>query len=727
MSPTARLWVATAIAVVTVVAALGTVFSIPGIRQLSVSVLLLLGVGAAACLLLRPLPARWFALLSLATSLTVTMAVGFVLSIVHWWHSLPLFALTVVATAGAVIVAGLRDLAALRAQKTSMGVRTVIGWHSLRQDRAQLVVAGLTVLGLAVMSGTALVNRRPPERDGLAATLGVPWFVGLALVGVAVVWAQRRGRSPALPVLSLAGAVVLSQAITYGAPTVMSAARHVGFVEFIRATGGAQPSLDIYQAWSGLFAGIGWLCDAAGIDDPMIVATWWPVLLSVGCALAVTQLASRWIDSPFRAWLATLVFALCATTVNITYFSPQSLGFFLTLTILAVASGRGVRTRARRPRHTADADAPAPAVGPTARPDFRQRLVAAAQPLGWRTVAFVAALACVMAVSHQISPYLAVAALLVLAAFGFVRPWWLSIVVLAPALAWALINRGVLGGFVSLGAVGRFWDNAQPPVHSLTQFAQPSITRYAFTIPSAVLLCIGIVAVVQVLRLRSRMAWALAVVAASPASLVLATDYGQEGIFRVVLFACPWVAILACMTPWRWPKWSSAALAVAVAGMVAVNVFGQTALDWNRVVRQDTAEATRLYELTAPSDSMLLLTGTTNATPLGISARYLDVGYLSREALGDYPDVNQPYDAAADVETLTRKVVASWPSGHYYALVSDSIGAYDERYGYQYYAQYQELAAAMAASPYWEPIFSGQTTTLYRLKDLSAVPPVAEG
>ena len=111
----------------------------------------------------------------------------------------------------------------------------------------------------------------------------------------------------------------------------------------------------------------------------------------------------------------------------------------------------------------------------------------------------------------------------------------------------------------------------------------------------------------------------------------------------------------------------------------------------------------------------MLLTGSSIAVPSNTGARYFDVGYLSREALTKYQDPTGAYDPTKDVDDITTKLVDNWPATKYYALVAEPFGAYGERYGYQTDAHYQELARAMAASPYWEPVWSEGTTVMYEL------------
>ncbi|WNY34665.1 hypothetical protein Q9Q99_05400 [Curtobacterium flaccumfaciens] len=298
--------------------------------------------------------------------------------------------------------------------------------------------------------------------------------------------------------------------------------------------------------------------------------------------------------------------------------------------------------------------------------------------------------------THQISPYLTVAALVTLVVFRLLRPWWLPVVVLVPAIGFAMLNGDVLGKFLSLAAVGKVLDNVQPPSHDMTVLPKPLVTRLAFDVPAVALIVLGLVAVLTVLMRRDRVHWGLLAAAASPISLLVATNYGQEGIFRVVLFATPWIAILAAGLPRPSGRfaWAGALLertfrpaavtavfaATAVAAMVAVGAFGQTALDWNRVPPRSQSAATQFYDATAPKGSVMLLTGSANAVPSNTGSRYFDVGWLSREVLGDYPGP-RGYDAVDDVSEMTRSLVLEWPATQYYAMVAEPFGAYDERYG----------------------------------------------
>lgn len=711
MGPAARLVAAALPVLALVIAAVGSVAGLPVLRGSAIGVFLFALLGVAPLLLLRPMPLARFSVFAVTGSFVGTIGIGYTMATFHVWAPVVPFVAVVVLTAAAVAVAVPRDLAELRLDRMVRAAADAgrpRGAAARWDLTATVTVASLVGLGVVVVA--ALTHIGDPVPAGLFGSLGPGLVVGLTIIVAATVVALVRGRGAAVPVVVLGGVVQLAQAITYGVPTVAAAARHVGVLEYIRQYGGTNPSADIFQTWSGLFAGGAWVADIGGIANAMLIAAWVPVLLAASTTVAVGVLAAHWLPGDRRPWIAALLTAMTGS-LNTTYFSPQSTGILLSIVILVLATGP-LRDAVR----PADPGIPAK---PRARRVGLSRIIA------------ITAIGVVLVVTHQISPYLTVAALVALIVFRMLRPWWLPAVVLVPAVAFAAMNGDVLGRFLSLAAVGRVLDNVQPPSHDMTVLPKPLVTRLAFDIPAAALVVLGLAALLTVLIRRDRVHWALLAAAASPISLLVATNYGQEGIFRVVLFATPWIAILAAALPLpsgrlapvgtfvqravRPPAVRFAVAGFGVAALVAVGAFGQTALDWNRVVTRSQSEATQLYDRTAPKGSVMLLTGSANAVPSNTGARYFDVGYLSREALGPYPDPAGPYDAGADVSTITRDLVENWSATKYYALVAEPFGAYDERYGYQSDADYQRLAAAMASSPYWHRIWSSGTTAMYEL------------
>ncbi|WP_144765609.1 glycosyltransferase [Curtobacterium sp. 9128] len=705
MGPAARLAASGLVVLTLLAAAVGSLAGLPVLRASAVGVFLFALLGVAPMLLVRPMPLPRFVVFSVTASLVGTIGIGYTMATFHVWDPQAPFAVVVVLTAAAVAVTVPRELTDLR--RARYATPTV---RRPRWGTTATVTTG-SLVGLAVVVVAALTHVGDPVPAGLFGSLGPGLVVGMAIVVAAAVLALVRGRGVAVPVVVLGGAVQLAQAIAYGMPTVMAAARHIGVLEYIRRYGGTNPAADIFQTWSGLFAGGAWVADVGGIANAMLIAAWVPVLLAFSTTIAVGVLAAHWLPGARRPWIAAFLTAMTGS-LNTTYFSPQSTGVLLSIVVLVLA--------------TAPLRA---AVATTA--DGRSVAAPRARRTGLSRIVAIAAISVVLAVTHQISPYLTVAALVVLVVFRLSRPWWTPVVVLVPAVVFAVMNGSVLDKFLSLAAVGRLLQNVQPPTHDMTVLPKPLVTRLAFDVPAAALVVLGLVALVTVLLRRDRLHVGLLVAAVSPISLLVATNYGQEGIFRVVLFATPWIAVLAAGLPMPRGRlaWVGAAVgramrpsgvrfavaAVGVAALVAIGAFGQTALDWNRVMTRSQSAATQFYDSTAPKGSVMLLTGSANAVPSNTGARYFDVAYLSREALGPYPDPAGAYDARSDVARVTRKLVDNWPATQYYALVAEPFGAYDERYGYQSDADYQQLAAAMASSPYWQRVWSSGTTAVYEL------------
>ncbi len=675
MSSVGRLVAAGYLVALLVISLIGQILSLSDLRAVGVSLFLLTGWGIAPCLLVGTMSISSFVLYSGAISVSATTLGGYLMARFGMWH--PTIALLFAAGIALVIL-----VFALPADINAVRLRAP------GHRRVELRWSGLSLVGGVLIAADAAAHRGAPAIDGLLARVDPIWYVGVLIVLAAVILAWVNGSSPAVPLLVLAVAVVASQAIAYGAPAVMSAAKHVGVLEYINSNGLGVHSQDIYQAWPGLFAAGAWVTGAAGIGDPMTLATWFPVVLSLCTALAIRHLAGRFLRSAGQAWTAAAI-ATLGGSVNIIYFAPQSVGFALCLIISALLIG--------------------------SRPDQTIAQM-------WLRYGFVAVLVCAVTITHQISPYLMVAQFVVLVLFRLVRPWWIPIALLVPPIAWALLHKSSLGGFISVDAIGRFFTNLAPPVHGGANLPTPWVARLVFDIPAAVLVVIGVLAVVAVVRQRDRVRVGLLVTAASSASLFAVTNYGSEGVFRVVLFALPWLAILAVMA------FDGVALdrtavrvtaGVALAALFMVNAFGQTGLDWARVVRPDTTAAIRQFETTAANGAVLLVVGTGNAIPGRVTARYNDVQYASRETLNNYPVVTSAYDPAADLAQLTAAVEKAAlnpnPSKQYYALVSDSTGAWQDRYGMQTFADYQRLEQAVASSRSWTLVFSGPTTKLYKM------------
>ena len=642
------------------------------------SLFLVLGVGAAISLTVGAMTAISFTVYAAVAGLTVTTAVGFVLAEAGWWYPRA----SAVVVAGAATVLLIRALGRNRGGLRQGGSREGAAPPERRSELRHTVIVTVSALaGLAIAAVSAASRFSLPQVGGLLATVPPTWYVGCGLIAFAFGYAAWRRVSPAAPVMAAGTVVILSQALMYGTPTVMAAARHIGLIEYIRTFGEVDASLDIYQGWPGLFAGSAWLTDATGIAGQIGLATWWPVLITPVTILAVRLLAGRFL-SPNRAWVAAAVYAL-ADSVNSTYFSPQAYGFLVAMAVIALL------------------------IVPPAGESSRRRQIRIA-------VATVGILGIV--VTHQISPFMLTFALTALVAFRLLQPWWAPLLAFLPATAWALVHLKLIMRFIDPSDLGSILANIAPPEHPEAVAGVAPVTRLVFAVPAAALVVLGVIALVVVLRRRDHVHFGLAAAFISPIGLALGTNYGQEGIFRIVLFAIPWLGILvASANPPR--HLGRILLAGGAVVMMAVNSYGQSGLDWARVMRADDAAVTAHFERTAAFGSTVLSLGTKNATPARITERYDQVDYTSRIRVGGFADqVGAAYDPAADLAYVTEEYYGRLSAGHY-MLVSDSIGAYDDRYGLQRYADYERLRDEVARSPLWTAVYSTPNATLYKLTD----------
>ncbi|TDT33033.1 hypothetical protein CLV29_0627 [Naumannella halotolerans] len=541
----------------------------------------------------------------------------------------------------------------------------------------------VAVAGGGLTLGAASAVSTGPQPAGMALSAGPLWFIGATVVLFSLGWALVTRRTAlAVPVLVTAGMVTCSQAVMYGQPTVTVAARHLGIVATLLDNGRLYPATDIYQTWAGLFSVTAFVIEPTGVD-PYAYASAWGAIASMIMALGVRTLAGNFL-SPARAWVAGLIFAL-ASTLTTSFFAPQVSGFVLALAVLALLTG-----------------------------DFGVK-----SWVVWVTVLLVAV---ATSVTHQISPFLLGLALTALVITRILRPWWVPALAFVPATVWAISNRGVLDRYVSLDVVGRFFSNITPPERSIAPNGSSWVYLASFGLPAGLLLLIGVAAVFSWFLDRSRLSTALVVTAASPALLSVATNYGQEGVFRVALFALPWLATLVAALPGQLlpRKLTLTMVVIALPLVTAVQVVGLTGMDWVRVIRTDDRTAAAYFESRSADGSVAFTLGTAVATPSYSTPRQSGFFYIGRDDLLDkttaYVNAGGPgYDPNADVEMLTAALVDQGYT-EVWAVAGPMTGAYGQRYGLQTLDDYNALRNAWRSSPRWELVYESGDAQVYRMR-----------
>jgi hypothetical protein len=650
-------------------------------RAVLLTLFCLVGLGSAPFALNPALSAPARIALSFVTGFSVLTAGS--MAMVDWklWH--PVAALWVCA-----VVAVLVHLWALLGFVLDGGQRL---WPD-RAQNAERPSATLDLLGLlAVAVGlTACVviaaqhRSNSPSTGGLLSKVGPAWYVGLAItVVVAAGLFAVRPAVQATAVLATGLILTLTPAIVYELPRAQSAEKHIQLVQLFRQTHDFTSGFAVYNAWPGFFSAIAWLCDFAHIQDPISLATFWPALLVVFRISALRYLAGQFFASARAAWGITLI-ALLVDTLGADYFSPQSVGFVIGLVIYALALS---------------------------------------SEKTWFRLCGITGLALSVTVIHQLSPFIIGGVLVVLALFRQLRPWWAPALVVAPAVLWALVHLGTVSGFISLSSIGSLSNFELPSQKVVSQ--KQLIVHLALYATAGTLLILGGLALAGLIQGRRQLArWAMAVSPVVGVAAVAANAYGNEGTFRAVLFAVPWLAILAGFIvygrsgglPVRLVR---TALALVLTASFLVAAFG---LDGSSVERRgDRAFLSSVATFAAgrPQDEVIVLSLESGDIPTSLptAPRNLTLYAAGDQQFLKLGTTNGPFDGRVDVVTqaLLSLPVVKPGQTDVFAVSSPASRSYSKEYGLSSAAQSAAFIQAFASSPYWHKAFDRDGTIAFRL------------
>jgi hypothetical protein len=652
------------------------------------------GLGAAPWALNRflRLPAR--ITLTMLTGLSVLILVATVMLKGRSWH--PAIAFLVV-SAGCVplhvmgVRLALHDLSARTADHqpdNAAGVgRTRGGPDRARWPHPPLRAALLGAVGFVLCLVSALLHRHlDPGVGGFLPKIGIFWCVGLALLLVAIALSRSADeRSVAIAVLLLLLALTLTPAIVYDGPRSQSAAKHIDLVQQIRTLHRLDTAVEVYNSWPGFFAALAWVCDVAGIRDPLRLATFWPPLLGLFRLAALRYLAGMFLPSAYQCWVAVAL-AVLADPLGADYFSPQSVGYVVGLGVFGLALAR--------------------------------------HELALRVTMILAA-GVLLALSHQLSPYVVGGVLAVLVVFRLVRPWWMPLLVLVPAGLWTLGNSHALRGFVSLREIGHLQNFLAPKTAGSAGLSRLPIVDETV---AALVLGIGIVglaALVALVRARRDPAvWAQACCPAVGLVLVAVNPYGNEGIFRAALFGVPWLALLAARlfgAPGeRLPRLPLVATTTALTMTFLVAAF---ALDATNVIRLPDLEAHRYFQRQGgnhPRPPYYLLHLGAGDLPGSLPTRFGGHVIIRRDDLDEPVRQERDFQAERQVRRLTAKFVAyareDPADAHLYAIWSPVSSYYAWMYGIQLPGQFAALRDAFRVSPDWSVAMQRDGTFLFRFE-----------
>jgi hypothetical protein len=437
------------------------------------------------------------------------------------------------------------------------GVQTLRTARRPERVRAELPAAvlvrsvtatGVLVTGVVLWSiGVSQTTATGLGEWGLLTALPVTWWIGAALVFLVtlVTLVDRRHHAAVRAVSS--GVLVL---VMYGTTNLIAAEprppwvfKHIAVTAYIMQHGAVDPSIDIYNRWPGFFGFSAFLGAATGAVDAADPVRWTELAFALADGALVLGIARALGVNGRWATVAAVLFS-AANWVGQDYYSPQAFAFFLFLAAVLVALTvlRGTPNRIGRWTATVTGKvfrARRNPVAATALPAPRTAVIVAA--------VLIVVLQFVITASHQLTPFVVVAAFVPLLVLGYLRPWWLAVplallpvLYLVPNLGYIQEHFGLTTGFDPVSNV-----TAESTSIAIPSLATTLQSRAVLAITALVAVC-AVVGLVRMVRSgHARRALVVLWLAACPIVLVFGQSYGGEAKFRVVLFSAPFLAIAA--------------------------------------------------------------------------------------------------------------------------------------------------------------------------------------
>lgn len=539
-----------------------------------------------------------------------------------------------------------------------------------------------------------------PGYWGMLTTISPLWYAGLVMVLSGFAFGRSSGLRAAIATLSFGLATTLTPALVYGAPREQTAAKHMEIVQYILVHHHISPTGGIYQAFSNMFSGVAGLSSLLGIHGLVGhmslwgIATYWPVLLVFMRVAELRMLMGRLLASRSRQWMGVIL-VLLVDSLGADYFSPQAVGYVMAVGVVAFA------INGRTPR-----------------------------PLNNRLTFLLLLLAGVaLAPTHELSPYMAAGALVVLAIFGQ-APWWTCLPVGIPALVWAGVVHKVISQNFNFSSLFNL-TNFRPPV----TIATPGLHRMAIVgiqsdmLLVALLILIGLGAIGFLANVRRRWAWAYALCPIVGIGFIAINPYGNEGIFRATLFAIPWIAVLAMRMPHPSrlvPALSShrevlpISIAVGLCGLLATFVIAAYSMDGTNVLpRSNVAVVSYLLRQPTHDDFVLSVGSASNpADGANFAFRYQTLEW-SQVATG-MPALQKLRPAPADATALATRYAQvarahrATPKSPLYVIWDRSSQLYANAYGLQSSAQMATWLRLLKTSPTWKLVDRSGSTYLFQ-------------
>ena len=573
---------------------------------------------------------------------------------------------------------------------------------------------------------------------GLVSVLPPAFFLALGLITLAFFLSLYDEK---IPIMLPAACVLVLILILYGTPVFLegeprieAAWRHVGYIEYISRTGQVDPLLNAYFNWPGFFAAVALLTEAAGLPSALSLALWAPLVLDFLYVGPLVLIARAVSGDERLAWLTVWFFAI-TNWVGQDYFSPQGFSFFvhlvaiaILLTWFAVPAPAWIKRAMIRIEGQGSVRFGGPFVASLSEAKLSSGISTPIQRMACAGI--LIALAAMLVSSHQLTPFVTLASVTLLAAVGKCQLRGLPVLLAVMVECWiAFMAIAFMAGHIE-GIVREIGKVDTIISSNLTQRFQGTaehlfINRIRIGLTVTVwLLAFG--GVVRRIR-RRQFDSTLIMLAIAPFPIAAMQTYGGEMLLRVSLFALPAMVLLMARlffasTVAASSRYARAAAVVASVALMSAFLFARYGNERTDYYSHEEVEAMAQFHQLLEA-ARVGAVGQSGTRPLVLLAswdvpirythdEYYDYSYELGRRSRDVDDID------AWIADVTR-ILESNPGKATFFVSTRSAKAYLEMNTGQSQASMERQENALLASGLAIPIIRNRDATILRFVDRS--------
>ena len=514
--------------------------------------------------------------------------------------------------------------------------------------------------------------------------------------------------------------------LLYGTLRYSWAWKHVGIVDYIQRYGSVNPTiglLNIYHNWPGFFALSAFFTEVTGLGSALAFAGWAPAFLNLLFLGAILLAFKAMTPDRHLIWFGVWLFFL-TNWVGQDYYSPQGLSYFFYLAIL------GILLRwfqARQPLFTLSRLQKNPKLEmlidryhgylqPARELDLEPT---PQQRLGLGAIVLLLIFAIVS--SHQLTPFIALSAVLALVLFSYCRWRSLPLIIFLMILVW-----------LNLPAHTYFYANlkelyetlGKPGFNISSNLANLSLlSRDQIIVANAgrgLSALISLMAIAGFFRrlVNNVLDMPAILLAVSPIPMLLISAYGGEIIFRVYFFALPFAAFLASglvfagkpltqnkpdRVPWRTHAIVSG-LSIVLLGGLLLSYYGK---ERQYYFTAQEVQAAKLIYRNAPTNTLLIE-----------GSRDYPSQFLNYENFTYVPLDREPRETIMRILSQPDEVLGEWMTDDRYSdaylIITRSQKAYVNALGVMPYGSLERIENLLRQSSNFIVVYDSPDAVVFK-------------